>query len=86
MSLQKSFTKLGFEVIGGDDAPFMWVKIKEKSWDYFDFCLKKLNVVVIPGVIFGSNGEHHIRISALGKIEDSKIAIERFKEYYEKQA
>lgn len=84
--LKKSFTKLGFEVIGGDDAPFMWVKIKEKSWDYFDFCLKKLNVVVIPGVIFGSNGEHHIRISALGKIEDSKIAIERFKEYYEKQA
>lgn len=84
--LKKSFTKLGFEVIGGEDAPFMWIKIKEKSWDYFDFCLKNLNVVVIPGVIFGSNGEHHIRISALGKIEDSKIAIERFKEYYEKQA
>ncbi|MDO4940407.1 MAG: LL-diaminopimelate aminotransferase [Erysipelotrichaceae bacterium] len=82
--LKKSFIELGFEVIGGDDAPFMWLKIKEKSWKFFDFCLNKLNVVVIPGVIFGANGEYHVRISALGKLEDSKIAIERFKKYYEK--
>ena len=82
--LKKSFEELGFDVTGGIDAPFMWVDVKQNSWKYFDFCLKKLNVVVIPGVIFGTNGENHIRVSALGKLEDSKIAIRRFKEYYEK--
>ena len=82
--LKDSFMELGFKVIGGEDAPFMWVDVRQNSWKYFDFCLKRLNVIVIPGVIFGSNGENHIRISALGKIEDSIIAIRRFKEYYEK--
>lgn len=82
--LRESFEALGFEVEGGLDAPFMWIKIKDKSWKFFDFCLKKLNVIVIPGVIFGSEGEYHIRISGLGNIEDSKEAIRRFKAYYEK--
>ena len=82
--LQNVFEKLGFEVIGGVDAPFMWLNVKRDSWKFFDFCLKKLNVVVIPGVIFGSNGEGYVRVSALGNIENSKEAIRRFKEYYEK--
>lgn len=82
--LRDSFRELGFEVIGGIDAPFMWINVKQDSWKFFDFCLKKLNVVVIPGIIFGSEGKEYIRVSALGNIENSKIAIRKFKEYYEK--
>lgn len=82
--LRESFSSMGFDVIGGIDAPFMWIDVKQDSWKFFDFCLKKLNVIVIPGIIFGSNGKNYIRVSALGNIEDSKIAIRRFKEYYEK--
>ena len=82
--LRDSFRELGFEVIGGIDAPFMWINVKQDSWKFFDFCLKKLNVIVIPGIIFGSEGKEYIRVSALGNIENSKIAIRRFKEYYEK--
>lgn len=82
--LKKSLLKLGFEVVGGDDAPYMWVKVNQKSWDFFDFCLNKLNIIVVPGVLFGSLGENHIRISALGNLSDSKEAISRLREYYEK--
>ena len=82
--LRDSFKELDFEVIGGIDAPFMWINVKQDSWKFFDFCLKRLNVIVIPGIIFGSEGKEYIRVSALGNIENSKIAIRRFKEYYEK--
>ena len=82
--LRDSFKELGFEVIGGIDAPFMWINVKQNSWKFFDFCLKKLNIIIIPGIIFGSEGKEYIRVSALGNIENSKIAIRRFKEYYEK--
>ena len=82
--LRDSFKELGFDVIGGIDAPFMWINDKQDSWKFFDFCLKKLNIIIIPGIIFGSEGKEYIRVSALGNIENSKIAIRRFKEYYEK--
>jgi len=83
--LKKSFESLGFEVQGGKDAPFMWVKVNMKSWDFFDLCLKQIGVIVIPGVIFGKYGENHIRISALGSLDNSKEAIRRFKKYYEEK-
>ena len=81
--LKDNFIKLGYEVIGGNDAPYMFVKCKDKmsSWQTFDFFLKELNIIVIPGVIFGSNGEGYFRVSGLGLLKDSKEAIFRMKEY-----
>lgn len=37
----------GYEVYGGINAPYIWLKTPENmtSWDFFDFLLEKANVV-----------------------------------------
>lgn len=77
--LREGFEKAGYEVVGGKDAPFMWVKSKNQktSWQMFDYFLKELNIIVIPGIVFGLAGDNYIRISALGKREDGIKCIER---------
>lgn len=82
--LRKGFEDCGFKVNGGIDSPYLWIETKKDSWSIFDEFLKEMNIVVIPGIIFGSNGDHNIRVSALGKKENSLKAIERMKKYYEK--
>jgi len=79
--------KCGFEVTGGIDAPYMWVKTKnnQTGWQMFDEFLHQLQLVVIPGEIFGEKGQDHVRISALGSRESVNIAIERINKYYEKE-
>ena len=86
--LKDSFLKMNYEVIGGDNAPFIWVKIKNKmkSWDFFRYILKEINVVIVPGIIFGNNGDDYFRISGLGTIENSKKAIKRFESLNEKNS
>ena len=84
--LREGFEKAGFSLIGGIDAPYMWVKTKDNltAWEMFDIFLKEMNIIIIPGVIFGSQGEGYFRISALGNIDLSRQAIERITRYYEK--
>ena len=40
----------GYEVYGGINAPYIWLKTPENmtSWDFFDFLLEKANVVGTP--------------------------------------
>ena len=85
--LKNAFNELGFTVYGGEDSPFLWVKIKENlnSWEIFDLYLKKLNIIIIPGIIFGAEGDKHFRISGLGSREDIEKAIERLEKYYTKE-
>ncbi len=84
--LRECLLSCGFTVTGGVDSPYLWVQTPDKMecWDAFDFFLKKLNIVVVPGAVFGSNGRHHIRISSLGSRLDCLRAIGRIKRYYEK--
>ena len=37
----------GYKVFGGDNAPYIWIKVPEQmtSWDFFDFLLQKVSVV-----------------------------------------
>jgi len=80
--LRENFIKMGYEVIGGTDAPYLWIKCKEmNSWETFRYFLKELNVVVIPGSIFSLDG--YFRVSSLGKYEDIVLAIERIMRYEE---
>lgn len=83
--LREELNKLGYSTIGGYDSPYLWVKTKNNmtSWEAFDYFLTKLNIVVVPGEVFGSNGKYNFRISGLGSIENSKRAIERIKKYEE---
>lgn len=85
--LKKHLLKLNFNLVGGTDSPYLWVKIKDdiSSWDYFTFLLNELNIVVIPGIVFGSLGDKYFRISALAKKEVIKKAVERLEEYYDKK-
>ena len=81
--LRKAFENNSQKVWGGDNSPFMWVKTcnNMSSWDYFDFMLKELNIIIIPGVIFGEHGEGYFRVSALGNSKDIDKAIERISNY-----
>lgn len=85
--LKETFEKNGFKVWGGVDAPYLWVKIKEKnnSWEEFYFFLEKLNIIIVPGIIFGEEGDNYFRISSLGKREDINKALGRINDYYDKK-
>ena len=85
--LRQSFIEMGFEVTGGLNAPYLWVKIKDDtdSFTYFHKILEETGVVIVPGSIFGSLGDHYFRISGLGTLENSQKAIARLREYHEKE-
>ena len=71
----------GYEVYGGVNAPYIWLKTPEGmgSWDYFDLLLKKAQVVGTPGAGFGSCGEGYFRLTAFGNYENTVKAVERIK-------
>ncbi|MCQ2519752.1 MAG: LL-diaminopimelate aminotransferase [Lachnospiraceae bacterium] len=71
----------GYEVSGGVNAPYIWMKtpFKLKSWDYFDSLLSQANVVGTPGVGFGPSGEGYFRLTAFGKYENTVMAINRIR-------
>ena len=53
--LRESLVKLGFQVFGGVNAPYVWVNSGRqiKSWDLFDKLLNEAHVVGTPGSGFG---------------------------------
>lgn len=69
----------GFEVYGGINSPYIWLKTPNnlKSWDFFDLLLEKANVVGTPGSGFGPSGEGYFRLTAFGTKENSIEAIKR---------
>ncbi len=85
--LKDFFTSYGFKVYGGIDSPYIWVKNKENmgSWDLFNLYLNKLNIVIIPGIIFGKRGEKYFRVSGFATRDNINKAIERMKKYYGKE-
>merc|ERR1712224_418472 len=65
--LKNCFKDLGFEVHGGADAPYVWVRFPgQTSWDSFAQILKECNIVTTPGSGFGPSGEGFVRASAFG--------------------
>jgi LL-diaminopimelate aminotransferase len=72
---------LGFEVYGGANAPYVWLKTPNRmgSWEFFDLLLAQAHVVGTPGAGFGPSGEGYFRLSAFGHRENVAAAVERFK-------
>ena len=70
--------KAGFQVFGGVNAPYLWVKAPDNmtSWKFFDRLLYETNVVTTPGVGFGPSGEGYVRLTAFGSHEDCMEAME----------
>jgi len=74
--------KIGLEVFGGTNAPYIWVGTLPglTSWQMFDRMLNEINVVVTPGSGFGSNGEGYIRISAFNSRENAEEVARRLRD------
>ncbi len=78
--IRQSLIKLGYKVYGGINAPYIWLKTQNgpSSWGFFDRLLQKAHVVGTPGSGFGPSGEEYFRLSAFGRPEDVKEAMQRF--------
>lgn len=79
--IREGLISAGYEVFGGVDAPYIWLKTPEnmKSWDFFDYLLNELYIVGTPGAGFGPSGEGYFRLTAFGSAENTKTAMERIK-------
>ena len=71
--------KLGYEVYGGENAPYIWMKTPQGvgSWQFFEQLLYGANVVCTPGVGFGPSGEGYVRFTAFGSHETTEEALMR---------
>mmetsp|Transcript_5995 Transcript_5995/g.15016 ORF Transcript_5995/g.15016 Transcript_5995/m.15016 type:complete len:444 (+) Transcript_5995:120-1451(+) len=79
--LKEAMESIGYDVYGGNDAPYVFVKLPEgkSSWDTFSEMLEKAQVVTIPGAGFGPGGEGYLRLSAFAPRETVIEACERLK-------
>jgi LL-diaminopimelate aminotransferase len=77
--LKQGCEAIGLSVHGADDSPYVWVACPEgvDSWGMFDRMLEQLNVVITPGVGFGSCGEGYFRISAFNSRENVEEVVGR---------
>jgi len=75
--IRAAFEKLGLTVVGGTNAPYVWVKVPMNSWDFFSLLLEKADVVGTPGAGFGPSGMEYFRLTGFGSPENTKEAIER---------
>ena len=79
--MRETLTGMGFEVFGGRNAPYLWVKTPKgiSSWEMFDILLSGAKIVCTPGVGFGPSGEGYVRFTAFGNREDCIEAMERLR-------
>ncbi|MGB6179029.1 LL-diaminopimelate aminotransferase [Carnobacterium sp.] len=77
--IREQLTKAGYDVFGGLNAPYVWVKTPRNmtSWEFFDFLLEEKNIVVTPGSGFGPSGKGYVRFSAFGEYELVQEAMGR---------
>ena len=81
--IRESLLKLGWEVFGGVNAPYIWFKTPMglDSWSFFDRLLSETQVIGTPGVGFGPSGEGYFRLTAFGSKEATIEAMERLKNW-----
>jgi LL-diaminopimelate aminotransferase len=77
--IRRELESLGYECIGGENSPYIWVDGRMDSWEFFDLLLEKAQVVCTPGVGFGRCGAGYIRISAFNDYARVETAMERLR-------
>lgn len=78
--IKEALESLGYEVFGGTNAPYLWVRFKgQKSWDVFQHFLEHYHLVTTPGVGFGPGGDEYIRFTAFGHRKNVLEAVSRLK-------
>lgn len=80
--IKRALIKIGLTVYGGDNAPYIWLKVPGNmtSWEFFDKLLNECHVVGTPGSGFGKEGEGYFRLSAFGHRENIEKAVESIKQ------
>ena len=78
--IRSEMEALGYECVGGENSPYIWIYGKTDSWQFFDLLLEKAGVVCTPGAGFGKCGEGFIRISAFNNIENVEKAMARIRQ------
>jgi LL-diaminopimelate aminotransferase len=78
--IRETLAKLGYTIYGGVNAPYLWLKTPNGtgSWEFFDLLLNKAHVVCTPGAGFGAAGEGFVRLTAFGRPDSVREALERF--------
>lgn len=71
---------LGFQFVGGKNAPYIWIASDHDSWQFFDQLLDEAGVVCTPGAGFGRCGQGYIRLSAFNSRENVVQALERIRQ------
>ncbi|MBW7573497.1 LL-diaminopimelate aminotransferase [Caproiciproducens faecalis] len=76
--------KAGFEVYGGVNSPYVWLKTPDglTSWEFFDLLLEKTGVVGTPGSGFGVGGEGYFRLTSFNTKENTEKAVERIIRFF----
>ena len=77
--LMDGLRKMGYEVYGGKNAPYIWCRVPQgyTSWSFFDYLLNNCQVVCTPGAGFGPAGEGYVRFSAFSPREACEQALKR---------
>ncbi len=73
--IRESIADLGYACVGGENSPYIWIKTKSDSWEFFDSLLLNTGVVCTPGSGFGKCGEGYIRLSAFNSRENVEKAM-----------
>lgn len=81
--MREGLSQCGFEVYGGEDAPYLWIKAPKglTSWKFFEKLLYEVYIVGTPGVGFGPSGEGYLRLTAFGDRDDTLEAMARLKKW-----
>lgn len=78
--IKKCFGEMGYEVYGGENAPYVWVRFPGvTSWGIFNTLLENAFIVSTPGIGFGPSGEGFLRFSAFGSRSKIEEALGRLK-------
>lgn len=77
--IREQMTDLGYQCIGGENSPYIWIEGGMDSWEFFDLLLNNAGVVCTPGAGFGKCGEGYIRISAFNSFEKVQEAMARIR-------
>lgn len=82
--LRQGLLDAGFEVFGGTNAPYVWIKTPDEttSWEFFDILLDRCHVAGTPGSGFGPSGEGYVRLTAFNTYENTVEAISRIKKVF----
>ena len=79
--IRKGLSEAGYEVFGGMNAPYIWLKASQgmNGMAFFETLLEQAHVVGTPGYGFGPSGENYLRLTAFGDRDKTLEAVERIK-------